>query len=245
MPSGAATSSLSARFLLPDLIERGRPNALSCPVWQDGALVSPSSGTVTIWDGSGTKRVDAATVVVTASIATYSYTPAASLDYGEGWRVEWSLVIDSVTHVFRNDGALVRVNLYSPITDADLFRRVSSLNPAGTAPISSVDDYQDYLDEAHVVIQQRLISKGNRPNLVLNPSSLREAYITLTLSLIFADFATRLNDSYETMSHEYKRDYQAAWADLRFVYASGDEEENGGGRRRRAAQPTMWLTGRR
>lgn len=245
MASGAATSGYTARFLLPDMLERGRANALSCPVWQDGALVAPSSGTVTIWDGSGTKQVDAVSVTVTASIATYSYTPSSSLDYGESWRIEWSLILDGETHVFRNDAALVRVNLYSPITDADLFRRVSSLDPAGSAPISSVSDYQDYLDEAHTVIQNRLISRGNRPNLVLNPSALREVYITLTLSLIFDDFKTKLNDSYGEMAAEYKRDYQAAWDDLRYVYSSSDEEENGGSRRRRAASPSIWLTSRR
>ncbi|MCB9763925.1 MAG: hypothetical protein H6739_29410 [Alphaproteobacteria bacterium] len=226
------------------MLERARANSLSCPIWQDGSLVAPSSGTITIWDGSGTKQVDADSITVSSSTATYSYTPSSSLSYGEGWRIEWSLIIDSVTHVFRNDASLVRVSLYSPITDADLFRRVSSLNPTGAAPLSSVSDYQDYLDEAHVIIQNRLISRGNRPNLILSPSALREVYLTLTLSLIFSDFATRLNDSYEAMSQEYKRDYQAAWDDLRFTYSSGDEEENSGTRRRRSASPTIWLTSR-
>jgi hypothetical protein len=244
MASGASASSLTARFLLPDQLERGRPNALSCPVWQDAALVAPSSGTVTIYDGGGAVLVSAAAVTVTGSIATYSYTPAATIPYGEGWRVEWSLVIAGVTHVFRNDGALVRVVLHSPITDADLFRRVSALDPAGAAPISSVADYQDFLDEAHAVIQLRLITNGNRPNLILSPSALREAYITLALALIFGDFETRLSETYAERASEYRRQYERAWGELRFTYASTDEAEGGSSLRRRSASPTVWLTSR-
>lgn len=245
MSSGASTTSLTARFLLPDLLERGRANALSCPVWQDGALVAPSSGTVTIYDGAGEVVVSAAAVTVTASIATYSYTPASTVDYGEGWRVEWTLVISTVTHVFRQDAALVRVVLHSPITDADLFRRVSSLDPSGSAPISSVADYQDYLDEAHTVIQGRLLAAGNRPNLILTPSALREVYLTLTLALIFEDFATKLNDAYSERATGYRQDYQEAWGDLRFSYASSDEVDAGTLPGRRSATPTVWTTGRR
>ena len=244
MASGASASSLTARFLLPDQLERGRPNALSCPVWQDAALVAPSSGTVTIYDGGGAVLVSAAAVTVTGSIATYSYTPAATIPYGEGWRVEWSLVIAGVTHVFRNDGALVRVVLHSPITDADLFRRVSALDPSGLAPISSVADYQDFLDEAHAVIQLRLITNGNRPNLILSPSALREAYITLALALIFGDFETRLSETYAERASEYRRQYERAWGELRFTYAATDEAEGGSSLRRRSASPTVWLTSR-
>lgn len=244
MASGATASTLTARFLLPDQLERGRPNALSCPVWQDGALVAPSSGTVTIYDGGDAVLVSAAAVTVTGSIATYSYTPAATIPYGEGWRVEWSLVIAGVTHVFRNDGALVRVVLHSPITDADLFRRVSALDPSGAAPISSVADYQDFLDEAHAVIQLRLIANGNRPNLILSPSALREVYITLALALIFGDFETRLSETYAERASEYRRQYERAWAELRFTYAATDEATGSGSLRRRSATPTVWLTSR-
>lgn len=244
MASGATASTLTARFLLPDQLERGRPNALSCPVWQDGALVAPSSGTVTIYDGGGAVLVSAAAVTVTGSIATYSYTPAATIAYSEGWRVEWSLVIAGVTHVFRNDASLVRAVLHSPITDADLFRRVSALDPAGAAPISSVADYQDFLDEAHAVIQLRLIANGNRPNLILSPSALREVYITLTLALIFGDFETRLSETYAERAAEYRRQYERAWSELRFTYAATDEATGAGSLRRRSATPTVWLTSR-
>ena len=181
---------------------------------------------------------------MTAKVATYSYTPAATLDYSEGWRVEWSLVISGSTYVFRNDASLVRNVLYPVVTDSDLFRRHRALDPNSSSPVSTVTDYQDYLDEAWTTLSNRLISRGNRPNLVLNPSALRDCHLLLPLSLIFEDFATSLNEVYGDRASEYRRQYEGAWDDLRFVYASSDDEDNGGSQHRRAARPSIWLTGR-
>lgn len=244
MASGASTSTYTARFLTPDLMERGRINSLSCPVWLDGALVAPSSGMITIYDGSGTKQVDGASATVTASVATYSYSPASTLAWSEGWRLEWSLVISGTTHVFKQDGSLVRNVLYPSVTDADLFRRHRALDPNSASPVSTVTDFQDYLDEAWTTIQLRLISRGNRPNLVLNPSALRDLHLTLTLALIFDDFSTSLNETYSDRAAEYRRQYEEAWSDLRFVYASSDDDTEGPSQHRRAAQPTIWLSSR-
>ena len=246
MAAGSSTSTITARFLLPDLMERGRANALSCPLWQDGALVAPTEAgsTVTIWDGSGTKQADAVAVTVTGSIATYSYTPASTLSYGEGWRVEWSLIVSGTTYVFRNDGALVRNVLFPVVTDSDLFRRHRALNPSSAAPLSSVADYQDYIDEAWATIQGRLIAKGDRPNLILSPSALRGVHLAQTLALIFADFATSLNETYADIASAYRQEYHDEWADLNFAYADSDEEDNSTPLGRRAANPSIWLAGR-
>tara|TARA_R100001530_G_scaffold124435_2_gene92638 strand:- start:10169 stop:10912 length:744 start_codon:yes stop_codon:yes gene_type:complete len=246
MASGAATSTLTARFLLPDLMERGRANVLSCPLWQDGALVAPTEAgsTITIWDGPGTEQVSAAAITVTGSIATYSHTPAASVSYGEGWRVEWSLIVAGVTHVVRNDGALVRNVLYPGVTDADLFRRHRALDPSSSSPLSSVTSYQDYRDEAWATLMGRLIAKGDRPNLILSPSALRDVHLALTLALIFADFSTSLNETYGEKAADYREQYQDAWADLNFIYAASDEDDQGTPDTRRAAVPSIWLSGR-
>ena len=246
MASGASTSTHTARFLLPDLLERARPNALSCPIWQDAALVAPTQAgsTVTIRDGAGTIQLDAGAVTVTGSIATYDYTPAASVDYGVGWLVEWSLIISGTTYVFRNDGALIRNVLFPVITDADLFRVHRALNPAHSAPLSTVTNYQAYLDEAWATIEGRLIGKGDRPNLILSPSALRESHLALSLALIFGDFATSLNETYRERADHYRNQYEDAWGQLNFLYASSDDDDAGSPINRRAAQPSIWLGGR-
>ena len=182
----------SARFMYSTLIERGRDNLIKCAAYRDGALAAPASGTVTVYDGSGGSVVSAA-VSITASVAGYTVTDAttASLSLDDDWRVEWALLMpDGVVHTFRNDAALVRRALYPVVTDADLYRRVSSLDPSGNTPLSSISTFQSSIDEAWTAIQHRLSQAGNRPNLVISPSALREAHLLLVLTMIFEDFST-------------------------------------------------------
>lgn len=240
---GAETTYTTARLLTPDYLVRAADNAISCPLWRDGSLVAPTSGTVSVYDASNTAIVSAAAVTVTGNIATYTITAAAlptTLQLGMGWRVEWTLTVSSVATTCRNSAGLVRSRLAPVVTDADLFRRESSLNPVGTAPISSVSDYQDYLDEAWVTLHGRLTGKGSLPHLVMEPSALREPHILLTLSLIFNDFRTRLNEAYADKAKEYADKFEKAWEQLRFEYDSTDSGQSDG-RRKRSASPTIWL----
>ena len=78
------------RFPLPSLLERGIDTVIKAPVYQSGALVAPSAGTVTIYDDSNTARVSAAAVTITDSVATYTVTAGTTsgLTLADGWRVE-------------------------------------------------------------------------------------------------------------------------------------------------------------
>lgn len=243
MAGGATSTHRTARLLGPDLLERGRANVLTCPLYSAGSLVAPDSGTVTIRDGSDAV-VSAASATITGDVATYSYTPPATLSLGEGWTVTWVLTIGSDELEVVNEAALVRRRLSPVVTDADLFRRVPSLDPAGSATITSATDYQDFLDEAWAEIQQRLIDQGNRPNLILSPSALRRVHLYLTLALIFEDLSTRLREDYTAQADRYRGMYSDAWRELNFVYDTDDDGVAETPARRRAATPTIWLGGR-
>lgn len=243
MGAGATSTHRTARILGPDLLERGRANALSCPMYASGALVAPDSATITIREGS-TVRVDAAAAPISGSIATYTYTPAASLTLGEGWVVQWNLTYGSEELEIVNEAALVRRRLHPVVTDADLFRRVPALDPAGGAPITSSTDFQDFLDEAWAEVQQRLIDQGNRPNLIMSASATRRVHLYLTLALIFEDLATRLREDYAEQGERYRALYTDAWRDLRFIYDEDDDGVAEEPTRRRAARPVVWLGGR-
>jgi len=245
MTVGSTTSQVSARFLSPDLMERGIVNTLTCPLWQGGVLQAPTAGTITIYDDSNAKQENAAVVTITDKIATFPYTPAASLAYAEHWRVEWSLTRGGVPKVYPNDAALVRTVLRPVVTDQDLFRRHRALDPTAENPLSTVSNYQDFIDEAWAVIELRLIAAGNRVNLIMSPSSFRKVHLDLTLALVFDDFSTSLNAVYADRAERLYRQYEAAWADLNFLYAAADDADNPGGTgKRKAASPTIWLTGR-
>lgn len=238
----------SARFELPELFELGRNQVIMCRVYRSGALVAPTEAgsTVTIYNASNTAVVSAAAVTVSGSVARYTALAAAlGTTPGEGWQVEWSLVMpDGVTHVFRTDAALVRRRLYPVITEADLYRRVSGLDGSQAAAITSQTAWADKIDEAWVTIQQMLIRAGNRPNLVTSPSSFREAHLELTLALIFEDFASRLNEAYGSRATAHRENFRRAWSELRFLYDADDSGQADSASSRKAAPRSVWLCGR-
>ena len=236
----------TARFELPTLIEQGRANSLTCRTYRAGELAAPTSGTVTIYDATNTAIVSAAAVSITNGVATYSLAAnlISSSTRGLGWRIEWALVMpDGITHTFRNDAALCKALLYPGITEADLYRVASSLDPNGPACIHSERSFGPKIDEAFTQLESRLIERGNRPNLVLSPSSLREAHLYLTLALIFEDFATRLNPVYEARANGYREAFKDALTRHNFVYdADDDGAPDSLGKRR--GPSSLWLSGR-
>jgi hypothetical protein len=219
-----------ARFeLAAELLDQGRDNLLKCRVYRSGALVAPTAGAssvLTVKDPNGTAVVNAAAVTVAASVAQYNVTAAALASYStpsEGWLVEWSLLMaDNVVHTFATQAMLVRRPLYPVVTEADLYRRCALLNPASAAPLTSQTDFTDKLDEAFVLIQNRLIEAGNRPWLTISPGSLREAHALLTLKLIFEDLASRLNEAHEARAVSYGNQFEDAWRRLKLVYERSD-----------------------
>lgn len=233
----------TARFELPELIERGRLQTLMCRVYRSGALVAPTSGTVSIYKADGSSVVAAAAVTVASSIATYAIAAATttSLSVEEGWIIEWELTIAGVVSTFRNDAALVRRRLYPVITDADLFLRWKALDPSSATCITSQTTYQDQIDAAWLDIQRRLIRNGNRPNLVMEPSALYEPHLLLVGAMIYEDLASRLNDAYMAISDKQRQHYETAWRSLQFRYDRDDDGTADSLTSKRAAVPTVWL----
>ena len=226
-----------------EYIERNRTQLLKCPVYRDGSLASPSSGTVTVYNEAGTKLVDGAAVTVSGSIAQYSLTAGTTTDedLGEGWRVEWALVMpDTITHTFRVPGALVRRRLYPVVTDADLIRRHADLSDLRPASLSS---YQDYIDEAWGDIMERVVARGLLPYLVMDPRALRQAHMFHALELIFVDFSTSAGDGrYLELAKIYRDRFNESWRELKFDYdQDNDGAADGDAGEKQAANPLVFL----
>lgn len=236
----------TARLPLPDLIVRGRAHVLECPVYRTGALVSPSSGTVSVYDPTETAVISAQSVTITNSVATYSISSGTLTSYGfaDGWRVEWSLTMADASIVSpRNDAALCRNGLWPVITDSDLVRRCPALDPNAASGVTSSSSYQYALDEAWTELQLRLIAKGNRPNLIMEPSALRAAHMFLTLAIVFEGEQTRLSGAWTDRAADYRAQYKDAWDALAFRYATDDS--TAADTSRKAARPITWLASRR
>ena len=239
-----AETVYAARFRTSETIERGRQQTLTCPTQRAGATATPTSGTITIYRPDQTTLVTAAVTVPGGGIATYTLLAGAttSEQLGEGWLVEWALVMpDAVTHTFRNDAAVVRRSLYPVIADADLTMRHSDL-PSLLA--SGTTSYQAYLDESFATLQGRLISQGRRPYLIIQPSALRESHIALCLHMIFLDFSSSAGDGrWQALAEHYLRAYTEAWAQLKVTYDETDENRVDP-TSKKGATSTVWLNGR-
>jgi hypothetical protein len=243
--------TVTARFQMPDLIEQGLNNTLEVDAWFNGARVTSATttGTVSVYDDAGTAKAGPVAFSIVADKPTHTFGAGtfSANDYGDGWSVEWTVTTGAGdVYVWRNEAALVRRKLYPVVTDQDLFRRASSLDPAGTNPITSVANFQSYISEAWVTIQLRLWSQGNRPNLIMSPAALRDCHLFLTLALIFRDLSTRLNEAFIEHAEKYDDMFESSFGQLKFRYDDGAEDgtsdEPGS---RKGAVSTVWLSGRR
>ena len=236
----------TARFRAPDAIQRGVNQTIACPTYRLGVVATPTSGTVSVYKADQTAVVNAAAVTIApANWATYTITAGTttSLQLEEGWLIEWTLIMpDGLTHIFRQDAALVRRELAPVVTDADLIRRHSDL-PQLLANGSTT--YQDYLDEAWATIMLRLIANGRRPYLVMSPSALRDVHLNYTLHLIFLDFQTSAGDGgrWQALADYYRAAYTEAWGQLSFVYDESDTNKVDP-TQRKSGSSQVWLNGR-
>jgi hypothetical protein len=186
-------------------------------------------------------------VTITSSVAEYSLASASvsSYAYADGWVVEWALLMpDSVTHTFRAGAALVRTAWHPVVTDADLFRRVSGLNPSNANRITGLSNYQDYIDEAAVEIQRRLAQGGRRPWLVVDTTELREPHLLLTLALVFEDLRSRNNIGWAESARDYRMQFEAAWARAKLSMSWPSDDATATGAKRGPKGSGFWLMSR-
>ena len=242
-------TSYTARFELPDLIERGRTQTLTCRTYRNGAAATPTiaGSRVSIYDASNAAIVNLSAIILSGGFAAYSLasTVTTQLALEMGWRIEWDLVMpDTLSHVFRSEAALVRRRLYPAITDVDIARRVSALDTARADVITGAENHQEKIDEAWIDLQWRLLNRGNRPNLVMSPAALREPHLYLTLALIFSDLAARGDADYAHQADQYRHAFESAWSRVTFEY-DADDDGQADSNRRRAASPVTWLCGGR
>lgn len=242
--SGSETN-YTFRFSGPEIIEAGRDNIVSCSVYYDGAIVTPSAGTLTVTRPNNA-TVSAGVVSFAGGVAssTISASALAAIQPEDGWRFDWAMTIAGVVRTGTNDGALVYRRLYPVITDADLLRAHTDL--ARRMPTTETS-YQDYLNEAWARIESRLINSGKRPWLIMSPSALRDVHTYQTLVLIFRDFATGGSQSaeWEMMVH-YEQLLTGAWAELTYPQrdpANGQAVAAPG--TRQSGMPTTWAGSRR
>ena len=235
--------ALRAALPLPDLFERGQENALRCPMYQNGALVAPTSSTVTIRSADGTVQVSAVNAPITSSVAGYTYTPATTLALGDRWVVEWKHQITGHGEVtVRNDAALCRVRLTCPVTPTDLYKLAPALDPSGSAPVTAqeVDDHDEVVGDAWAEVQRWLLTQGRRPYLVLGAHALFDLTRYIALERIFRGLAHRAPEAYGPDADRYHELARTARESVTLTYDEEDDAQPDEGKRG-GRSATVWL----
>ncbi len=214
-------------FKVPEQLQRDRDAALSCAVLRAGVAVVVVSGNLQILRPDGSELHSAAIVVGPDSEATLTVAAAvlAAEPFQWGYSFYWTLTLTGTpaTQTFRNTGGIVRVHPSPPAHVGSILERRPNLNRrlAGLGQAS----WQPQLDSAWWALQRWLIAKGNRPNLLVEPSELLELHRAWSMWLIYDTLAENADED-EVLSGERDR-FEAALDRIRktvtFRYADGDE----------------------
>ena len=122
-----STSDTLYRFAVEEreLIVRGVNQTIRAQWRRAGALVTPTPGTVSVFDAGGTAIVDEQAFTVTADIAEYTIlsTVTEDLPLEAGWLVRWKPTLpDGTTREYLNEALLVRYTMAPPASERDMYR---------------------------------------------------------------------------------------------------------------------------
>ena len=171
----AEFSTYAAVREAPYYIVRGLSQRLEVPIrhGSTGALVAPdAASTMTITDTSGTVIVDAQAVTVTASVAGYTLTPAATLALGSGAEVRFTPVYSAVTNPAIREEAFIceyvppnrisAVQLYGGTGLPELKYRV----PQHQGPNGDSVGWQPQIDSAYWAFLSKVKRSGRKAWLI-------------------------------------------------------------------------------
>lgn len=217
----------SPRIRLQEVLERAKTATSTLKIYEDGALVVPASATFTLINDSNKKVIDAAAATV-AGGGELSYVIAAgdipdTTSFSDNWLIEWKVMISGIEYTYRRTCAICRTKLYPVISDIDLTQCYSDLE--NIRP-SSITSYQQYIDEAWIIIIERLKSQGNFPYLIISNQSLRQVHLDASFMLIWRDMnSSGLGDGrYNELMIEHRRAFESGFQRLSFKY---DDTESG------------------
>lgn len=219
---------LAPEYSTPDYIERAITQTVTLPLYMDGNLYVPDSGTLTMLDAAG-QAVTGLSAVVVALVGDYaSYeiaaaTVPATLSLSDQWQEVWTLVIDGVAIEFRREAALVRNRLRPVISDRDLEKLHTEIRAWLAEDQGSA---QGYIDAAWDEVQIRLMEQGNRPYLIMSNYALRTAHLDLALANLFRDYSSSAagdEGKYEKLAAAYQKKWEQDFQRIKFRYDLGED----------------------
>jgi len=220
----ARTETIAAVRPVPYLLGQVA-QTVTCPVrhGSTGALQTPSSGTLTVKRPDGTSFLSAGVVTVSNSVATYDLASLAAEDVGQGWVLEWSLVISSVTYTFRYDAYVCAYIPHNSISVQDLYTYEPELRhrvPQGQSTRGDDTGWQPQVDDAYYALIQWLLDGGHRPWLIVGMTGTREWLRTLALMRCCRALSTTTEDQWTKKTTDYRYEHKDASAKLVVQYST-------------------------
>jgi len=213
------------RMPLPCWATRGQSSRVSIRLYDDATartLLTATSGTVTIQQGS-TALVSAAAVKVDVATLTayYDWTPATDLPIGPGYTVIWSLIVATETYTYRHEAEVVIFRWGQIITEADLEERHSDIRTV--LQNSSFTDFSGPLNQAHVEIVALIRKQDRYPYLVMSPSDLYLAAQFKALEILFVDagLSATPQQGWMAAGELYGKKYDNEVSNLTYKYDTG------------------------
>ena len=206
-----------ARIKGPFLLEQNKDNILTLAIEKDGAAVTLTSGTLTVYRPSGEALVDAVAGSVgggTFTSATIAAATTASESLGDRWLVRFDIVISGSTETFYTDAALVVARLRPPIGQTDLVARHSGVANLLKTGITSL---QGMIEQAWYDVLNRMYSDGVAFWRWRTASALRGVLFARCFELIFRDYSTLLDpdDRYSELADYYAGQYEHEYEGMR------------------------------
>ncbi len=209
----------------PEYRVRGRAQTASLALYRDGAVVAPtaSGSTFAFYGPAGEVVIAPTPVTVASSVATYPILATelpSTLSLGRGYYEIWHLILpDGTRRDYRRDVSLVLYAVYPVVSDTDILAVYSDLNRQRASGVST---FQGAIDEAWRRILGRLEGQGVFPEHIVTDWSLREVHLELTLHLLCLDYARAQGGRWGELAERHKKEFELAWARLRFVKATAD-----------------------
>jgi hypothetical protein len=166
-------------------IRLGVAQTLSAPLryGAGGALLAPTSGTISILRPDGSSLVSSAAVTVAGSLAYYDLSaPAATEPTGDGWSVVWRLVISGATDIITEDAVAVSEVARPVISERQILVREPEL---GYRYPQGLTTWQGVIDAAWEDLVRMTDAEGRPLDLNRVPSATYDAHLYHSLELCY------------------------------------------------------------
>lgn len=216
MTTGAETL-YTFRTAYPDVVQVDRAVRVSCPVWRDNAVVTPSATTFELQAPNGSTVVAATAATIGPDGVPYydltsTHTASSSHSLGEGYVQIWTHTIDGrqVGPIDRETVYALRP-LYPVVADSDLEGMYPAL-PQHRG--NSIATLQPWLDEAWRQIVGRLCSEGHITYSIRSAWALRTVHAELALALFYDSLAAGkpAADGWRVEAQLHRDRYETGWS---------------------------------